>query len=109
MVQKSPQQPQKSNIASKSQKKFEGKCYKCGWIGHYAKNCKIKEKINNLNLNESTTSNEECDGTGLCDCTKCQKTINMLTRDQASTLISIIDEMEDLELKQNFLQQLKPF
>ena len=33
----------------------------------------------------------------------------MITRDQASTLISIIDKMQDLELKQEFLQQLKTF
>ena len=31
----------------------------------------------------------------------------MLTKDQASTLISIIEKIEDSELKQEFLQQLE--
>ena len=44
-------QPQKSNTISKSKMKSKAKCYKCGCrLGHYAKNCKVKEKINNLNL-----------------------------------------------------------
>ena len=107
-----------------------------------AKNCRVKEQINNLNLSdklkegliiilindqyesstfdkelsediiyqldekspdtETTMSNENCEGTYLCHCTKCQKTINVLTKDinvlikdQASTRITIIEKMED--------------
>ena len=37
----------------------------------------LEERSSN---NESTTSSEECDGSNLCDCIKCQKTTNMLTK-----------------------------
>ena len=141
-------QPQDSNtFKPKPKGKFKGKFYKCGWIGHYAKNCRVKEKMHSLNLSdklkeglinilindqyessifdeelsedrtyqleekssdtESMISEEESEGTNLYHCTKCQKTINMLTKNQASTLIFILAKMEESELKQEFLQQLK--
>ena len=37
----------------------------------------LEERFSN---NESTISSEKCDGLDLCNCTKCQKTINMLIK-----------------------------
>ena len=41
----------------------------------------------------------------LCNCTNC-KSVNMLTKNQTSTLIYIIDKMEESPLKNEFLHQL---
>jgi len=63
---------------------------------------------NSTDDNIETESEDNCIGLGLCDCEKCtnKKEINMLSRDQTSTLISIIDKLENSPLRDEFITQL---
>ncbi|RDY06063.1 hypothetical protein CR513_10017, partial [Mucuna pruriens] len=54
---------------------------------------------------KSEEDNEYCLGAGLCSCNDC-KTINVLTRDQTSSLIKIIEKLEESPLKNEFIEQL---
>jgi len=61
----------------------------------------IEQETSSKSIKEDP-EDDYCLGPGLCDCTNC-KSINMLTTDQTSTLISIIDKLEDSPLKSEFL------
>nr|XP_012568173.1 uncharacterized protein LOC105851568 [Cicer arietinum] len=133
--------------------KQEIKCFKCGRLGHYAKNCKVKQKINEISkleiqkelkenlinilegimlIDESSSSSEEssyeeeyvnyiseksefeesleenyCLGPELCNCNDCIKGINMITTDQASTLIEILRKMPNSDQKEEFVIQIQ--
>ncbi|KAK2370424.1 hypothetical protein QL285_083475 [Trifolium repens] len=139
-------------------KKFQNnksdiKCFKCGRFGHYAKTCRVKQKINEIHnldisdqlkenlinvlkdimlndtssvnseessyeeddLNQILTSSESeisseedcCLGAELCTCDKCIKSINVITSDQATTLISILKDMPESSQKEEFMLQIK--
>jgi len=64
----------------------------------------IEQEISSGSIEEDH-EDDYCLGPGLCDCTNC-KSKNMLTKDQTSTLIFIIDKLEDSPLKNEFLKQL---
>nr|KJB72069.1 hypothetical protein B456_011G157800 [Gossypium raimondii] len=123
-------------IKGKKQQKTENKidktikCYRCGKPKHISKYCKIKRKINNLNLDEEieqklneilleTTSSEndtsteidelqinELHTTSQSSDDENETSINMLTKDQ-EFMIEVIDKIQDPELKREYLLKLK--
>src|ERR1044072_5685669 len=66
----------------------------------------INQLDNTSSSEESSEEDQNCLGPGLCNCNNCQNSVNMLTKDQTITLVSIIDKMEDSPLRNEFLQQL---
>nr|KJB23562.1 hypothetical protein B456_004G105400 [Gossypium raimondii] len=125
-------QKRKETTKNKKKNKIDKtiKCYRCGKPGHISKYCKIKRKINNLNLDEEieqklneilleTTSSEnytstetdelqidELHTTSQSSNDENEPSINMLTKDQ-EFMIEVIDKIQDLELKRECLLKLK--
>ena len=66
----------------------------------------INQLDNTSSSEESSEEDQNFLGPGLCSCNNCQNSVNMLTKDQTFTLVSIIEKMEDSPLKNQFLQQL---
>jgi hypothetical protein len=64
-----------------------------------------------LTTSESDDSDEEdkdyCLEAELCTCDKCIRGINMITSDQATTLITILKEMPESSQKEEFMLQIK--
>ncbi|XLU27911.1 hypothetical protein S245_063977, partial [Arachis hypogaea] len=56
--------------------------------------------------NSGKEEQNNCLGIGLCNCRNCEKTVNVLTREQTSTLVKIIDRLEDTPLRDDFIKQL---
>jgi len=57
-------------------------------------------------VSEEQSKEDYCFRPDLCTCTNC-KSINMLTKDQTSVLISIIDKLEESPLKSDFFITIK--
>ncbi|XLU50109.1 hypothetical protein S245_044923, partial [Arachis hypogaea] len=56
--------------------------------------------------NSGKEEQNNCLGIRLCNCRNCEKTVNVLTREQTSTLVKIIDRLEDTPLRDDFIKQL---
>jgi hypothetical protein len=66
------------------------------------------EEIHQIDNSEKTDDDsDECLGLDFCNCDNCNKIINVLTNNQANTLIGILDKMENSESKNAFMRQIK--
>ncbi|XLU78393.1 hypothetical protein S245_001814, partial [Arachis hypogaea] len=70
------------------------------------------QQLDLMSEEESSEENSEkdeknnCLGIGLCNCRNCEKIVNVLTKEQTSTLVKIIDKLEDTPLRDEFIRQL---
>ncbi|XLS86203.1 hypothetical protein HN51_036369, partial [Arachis hypogaea] len=64
----------------------------------------LEEGSSEENIEKDEQNN--CLGIGLCNCRNYEKTVNILTKDQTSTLIKIIDRLEGTLLRDEFINQL---
>ena len=124
-------QPPKQNHNPPPQDKSKIICYKCGRFGHYKRDCKMKEKINNLNMNyelkeqiakiflESSDeeeigeiiedSDEEIEECGETDCDEncsCRYQVNVISRETKRAL-EMINLIENPEEKLKWLTRIK--
>ncbi|XLU76769.1 hypothetical protein S245_000190, partial [Arachis hypogaea] len=65
-----------------------------------------EEESSEENSGKEEKDNNNCLGIGLCNCRNCEKTVNVLTKEQTSTLVKIIDKLEDTPLRDEFIRQL---
>ncbi|XLU73829.1 hypothetical protein S245_032882, partial [Arachis hypogaea] len=56
--------------------------------------------------NSGKEEQNNCLEIGLCNCRNCEKTVNVLIREQTFTLVKIIDKLEDTPLRDKFIRQL---
>jgi len=126
-------QPPKQNHNPPPQDKSKIICYKCGRFGHYKRDCKMKEKINNLNMNDELkeqiakiflessdeeeeevgeiieNSDEEIEECGETDCDEncsCRYQVNVISSETKRAL-EMIDLIENPKEKFKWLTKIK--
>ena len=123
---------ERKDKTNKSLKRRLPVCFKCKRVGHYQRDCKMKDKIKNLNIDSDIKENllslmlsdsesnqssdieinaisdsDLCDQeikchNGLCHC----NLINMITKEK-EILIEAIEKISDPEIRKEYLLKLK--